>query len=316
VSVKILLTFDAADEDLERIRAASDSVAVDRAERRGQALELAADAEVVLAGNWWEALWKAAPRLRWVQSWGAGVERFLTPGFVASPIVLTNARGIYSVPIAEHVMAFVLSFTRGFHELIRNQLGHRWRYDIQPRELIGKTMGIVGMGGIGTELAKRAQVCGMRVIAVRRRAGLPAPYADDVRGPESLGWLLAESDYVALCAALTRQTRHLIGEEALRQMKPTAYLINIARGGLVDEAALVSALEERRIAGAGLDVFETEPLPDDSPLWDLPNVLITPHCAGSSLHSHRRLMDLFCENLRRYLAGEELLNVVNKQDGY
>jgi phosphoglycerate dehydrogenase-like enzyme len=253
-----------------------------------------------------------------VQSGGAGVEWFLTPDFIASPVVLTNAAGVYAVPIADHVMALVLHFSRQFNNLLRKQAKREWAEwgEFGAGELLDKTLGIVGLGGIGAEVARRAKGFGMRVIAVRRRPQLTSEHADEVRGAEDLAWLLAESDFVALCSALTHSTRHLIGQAELRLMKPTAYLINIARGGLVDEAALVTALQSAEIAGAGLDVFEEEPLPKESPLWDMPNVMITPHDAGSSPRSGERLMDLFCENLRRYIAGEPLLNVVDKEAGY
>ena len=316
MTVKVLISHRAAEADLDRVRGVSGSLVVVRSESREHALELAADAEVILAGHWSDQLWKAAPQLRWVQSGGAGVERFLTPDFIASPIILTNAAGVYAIPIADHVMAFVLHFSRGFGRLLRSQLEHRWGEEVEPDELTGKTLGIVGLGGIGAEVARRAKGFGMRVIAVRRRPERPSRFADEVRGPDALPWLLAESDYVALCSALTPATRHLIGEEELGRMKPTAYITNIGRGGLIDEPALIAALQAARIAGAGLDVFATEPLPADSPLWDMPNVLITPHTSGSSPRSHERLMELFCQNLRRYLAGERLLNVVDKAAGY
>ena len=312
---KALITYDAVAADLERIQAVSESVLIAKAPTLEEALEQASDADIVFAGRWSDELWKSAPRLGWTQSWGAGVERFLTPGFVATPIQLTNAKGIYAIPIAEHVMGFVLHFARGFHHMVESQMYRRWDWR-QAEEVSGKTLGIVGLGGIGVEVARRAKSFGMRVIATRRRPELPAESTDEVRGSDELAWLLAESDFVALCTALTSETRHLLGRDQLKLMKPTAYVINIGRGGLIDEEGLIAAIQEDRIAGAGLDVFEEEPLPAESPLWTLPNVLITPHNAGSSPRSHERLIDLFCENLRRYLAGEPLLNVVDKKAGY
>jgi phosphoglycerate dehydrogenase-like enzyme len=315
MAVRVLLNYDAGEEDLTRVRAVSAELLVERAASREEGKARAAEAEVVLAGHWSEELWKGAPRLRWVQSWGAGIERFLTPDFVASPVLLTNAQGLYATPIAEHVLAFLLHFSRGFDHLLRHQLAHRWQH-AEVRELKGSTLGIVGLGGIGSEVARLARGFGMRVIAIRRRPDRPSPWVEEVRGSDALPWLLGESDFVALCAALTSQTRHLIGETELRQMKPSACLVNIGRGGLIDEEALVAALREGKIAGAGLDVFTEEPLPADSPLWDQPGVLITPHTSGSSPRSRERLIDLFCENLRRYLAGEQLLNLVDKGAGY
>ncbi len=318
MAVKVLITHGMSREGLDRIESAADSISAEAASGLEEAIVKASEAEVIQAGRWSEELWKSAPRLRWVQSGGAGVEQFMTPDFIASPVVLTNAAGVYAVPIADHVMAFVLHFSRRFNDLVRKQIGREWADwgEVRMEELKGKTLGIVGLGGIGTELAKRARGFDMRIIATRRRPGVQSEYVDEVRGTDELPWLLGESDFVALCAALTAETRHLIGREELGAMRPTAYLMNIGRGGLIDEAALVKALKDRRIAGAGLDVFEEEPLPSDSPLWDMPNVIITPHNAGDSPRSHERLMDLFCENLRRYVAGEALLNVVDKKAGY
>ncbi len=311
----ILVTRNAPDSDLDRLRLVSDSLTVEKAATMEEALARAADAEIILAGRWSDDLWKAAPNLRWVQSSGAGVERFLTPEFIASAIILTNAAGVYAIPIADHVIAFMLAFSRGFPRYLRNQLDRKWEWG-GGDELADKTLGIIGLGGIGAEVAKRAKAFGMRVIAIRRRPDRPSPFADEARGPDSLPWLLAECDYIALCAALTPQTRHLIGVAELSLMKPTARLINIGRGRLIDEPALISALQSGRLAGAGLDVFAEEPLPSDSPLWGMPNVIITPHSSGSSPRSHDRLMDLFCDNLHRYLAGEGLLNLVDKREGY
>lgn len=316
--MKVLVTYDMDESDLRHIEAVCDSITVETSSSKEDAIAKAANAEVIHPGHWSDELWKAAPRLKWVQSGGAGVERFMTPDFVASPIILTNAQGVYAIPIADHVMAFVLHFSRGFNRLLRRQLEHEWE-DWETRssdELCGKTLGVVGLGGIGSEVARRAKAFDMRVIAVRRRPERTSPFADEVRGADELSWLLRESDFVALCSALTQETRRLIGEAELRLMKSSAYLINIGRGGLIDEQALILALNAREIAGAGLDVFEKEPLPAESPLWDVPNVMITPHDSGNSSRSHERLMALFLENLRRYVVGESLLNVVDKGAGY
>ncbi len=318
MAVRVLVTYDLAEKDAEMLRQAAGSLVIEKATSMEEALGKALDAEVIHAGRWSDELWKSAPRLKWVQSGGAGVERFLTPDFVSSPITLTNAQGVYAVPIADHVMAFVLHFSRRFNLLARKQAGHAWANwgECDPDELAGKTLGIVGLGGIGSEVAKRAKAFGMRVIATRRRTDRPSDCADEVRSDKELPWLLRESDFVALCLALTPKSRHLIGEDELKLMKPTACLMNIGRGGLIDEQALTAALRQGAIAGAGLDVFEQEPLSADSPFWDMPNVMVTPHNAGSSPRSHERLMELFRENLRRYVAGEPFLNVVDKKAGY
>ena len=304
--------------DLDRIESVAEGIVAEQAEELEETIAKGSDAEVIQAGRWCEQLWKSAPLLRWVQSGGAGVERFLTPDFIASPIILTNAQGVYAIPIADHVMAFVLCFSRQFNHLVRYQIERKWADwgEFPLDEIEDKTLGIIGLGAIGSEVAKRAKAFALRVIAIRRRPAMAAEYVDEMRGADELTWLLQESDFVALCPALTPATRHLIGAEELRRMKSTAYLINIGRGALIDERALIGALREREIAGAGLDVFEEEPLPAESPLWDMPNVMITPHVAGDSPRSHERFMGLFCENLRRYAAGEPLLNVVDKEAGY
>ena len=318
MAVKVLVTHGMGSDDLERIEAVAEGVSAEAARTAEEAMARAAEAEVIQAGRWSEELWKAAPRLKWVQSGGAGVERFMTPEFIASPIILTNAQGVYAIPIADQVMAFILHFSRRFNELVRRQIAREW----EPwerrgsEELCGKTLGIVGLGRIGSEVAKRAKAFGMRVIATRQRPDRRSEFADEVRGVDELAWLLGESDFVALCSALTDETRHLIGEQELKVMKPTACLVNIGRGRLIDEQALIAALKGGEIAGAGLDVFEREPLPAESPLWEMPNVMITPHDAGSSPRSHERFMAVFLENLRRYVAGEPLLNVVDKRAGY
>ena len=178
--MRLLLTYNASDDDLEQIRAVSDEISVAAAGKLDEAIARAAEVEVIFAGRWSEELRKSAPGLHWVQSWGAGIERFLTPDFVASPIMLTNARAIYAIPIADQVMAFVLHFSRGLNHLVRNQIEHRWHHP-PVDELAGKTLGIVGIGGIGEEVARRAKAFDMRIVAVRRRPSLSSAYAEEVR---------------------------------------------------------------------------------------------------------------------------------------
>jgi phosphoglycerate dehydrogenase-like enzyme len=212
----------------------------------------------------------------------------------------------------------MLMFAKGAHRLLRAQSERRWTR-LLPSELRDRTVGVVGMGAIGTEVARLAQAAGCRVLAIRRSAAArrsgEAP-ADEVLPPSDLPYLLSESDYVVLSVPLTEETRHLIGPDELRAMKPTAVLINISRGAVVDEVALVRALKEGVIGGAGLDVFEREPLPDDSELWGMENVILTPHISGGTERYFQRAVPIFCENLRRYLDGRPLLNVVDPQRGY
>lgn len=257
-----------------------------------------------------------ADRLRWIQALSAGVDR-LDPR-VLERITLTNGNGLGADPIAEHVICHLLMLARGAPVFMRRQVEHRWDRGVQAREISGMTMGIVGMGAIGTAVARRARALGLRVIAIRRSVMQRSPdlVADEVCPPDDLPYLLAASDVVVIATPLTPETRGIMGASQLRTMRPGSYLINIARGGVVDESALIDALSEGHLGGAGLDVFAEEPLPADSPLWDFPNVIVTPHVAASSERYMDRVEDLVCDNMRRYLDGKPLRNVVDMERGY
>ena len=254
------------------------------------------------------------PNLRWIHTISAGVDHLLFPELRESDAILTNASGVFNIPIAETVMAYILAVVKRLPEFWAHQREHRWE-KLPLRELRGLTVGIVGMGDIGTEVARLCRAFGMRVLGLRRRPA-PSDLADEVLPPDRLQDLLARSDFVVIAVPLTAETRGMIGRAELAAMKPDAWLVNISRGAIVDEEALVEALREGRIGGACLDVFAQEPLPPESPLWDMPNVIITPHNSWSSPHIEEREIALFLENLRRYVAGEPLLNVVDKQAGY
>lgn len=274
-------------------------------------------AEVLFGFRLVDDLVRKAPRLKWIHFASAGVDRAVEAGLMSSDLILTTSSGIHATPIGEYVLASMLMFTHRFHQALRQQDRHAWqRYDAP--ELRDRTLGIVGYGHIGREVARLALAFGMKVVAIRR--GAPARAGRSARvtvlAPEQLPRLLAESDYVLLSVPLIGETHHLLGEAQLRGMKPTAYLVNISRGKVVDEAALARALREGWIAGAGLDVFEKEPLPAESPLWGMDNVILTPHIAGSHQRYNERATALFCENLRRYLDGRPLLNLVDKKRGY
>jgi phosphoglycerate dehydrogenase-like enzyme len=264
-----------------------------------------------------ETLRRAAPHLRWIQLTSAGVDRAAHSGLLDSDFMLTNASGLHATPIGEYVLLQLLMFAKGAPRFIRAQDRGEWvRY--MPQELHGKTVGIVGIGHIGREAARLAKAFGCRIIATRRSAVPNAQddIADELLPPSELPRLLSESDFVVLAVPLTPETRHLIGEDELRAMKSTAVLVNIARGAVVDEAALVRALKEGWIAGAGLDVFEQEPLPPESELWSLENAVISPHISGGTEIYNQRATGIFCENLRRYLAGEPLMNLADPARGY
>lgn len=281
----------------------------------------AAGADAVVGPNDPErvrALFAAAPTIRWYHSLGAGVERLVAvPEIVERPdLVLTNNSGPYDVQIAEHVMALAYAASKRLHEYGRQQAAREWK-GLRHSELRGATMVVLGIGSIGRETARLARGAGMRVIGVRRRLDAdPVPEADRVVGIDALADVAAEADYLAVCAPQTALTTGCVSSEVIGRMKPTAWVINIARGGLIDEAALLAALREDRIGGAALDALWDEPLPKDSVWWTLPNVIITPHSSNSSPLLRRRSLELIVENARRFERGDPLLNVVDKLAGY
>ncbi len=318
--------------DLDRIRASAPGARVVTVSVEGLADAPLDDVEVLLRG-WLSAeafdrLLARAPRLRWVHSASAGVERALTPAARDRGIVITNARGVFSRPIAEYVLMMILAVSRRLPQLLELQRERTWQ-PLEGAELRDVTVGIVGLGSIGRAVATLATSFGCRVVATRRRAegdataaangngaGADEPRLARVAGPEALPDLLAESDFVVLAAPLTRETQGMIGREELAAMKPGSWLVNVARGRLVDERALLRALREGPMGGAVLDTFADEPLPPQSPFYDLSNVIVTPHTSWSSGRVLDRSVELFCENLRRYASGEPLVNVVDPNAGY
>jgi phosphoglycerate dehydrogenase-like enzyme len=284
---------------------------------------LIVDADAAFIPNLTRDMLASAPRLRWIQSPAVGVGHMLFPEMIASPVVITCARGIRARAIAEHVIGVAIALARQLHTAIRRQAQHRWAQDELESDtsaiytLQGLRMGVVGLGSIGCEVARLAAALGMRVSAVRRRAiHTSATGLDEVLPPERLADLLAASDVVVLAAPHTSSTDRIIGARELAQMKPGALLVNISRGTLVDDDALVAALRSGRLGGAALDVFTREPLASESPYWDLPNVIVTPHTSGAMADYWTPLVALFSENLRRFERGEPLLNVVDKKAGY
>ncbi len=318
----ILLNFEPgtmSESDLAQIQALAPDKRLLETQDRAEIESVLDEIEIAAAGFPRDLLTKAR-NLRWLQQWGAGADWLLRyPEAVDLDFVLTNVSGVHAIPISEHTLAFLLAFGRGFHLAIRAQTRHEWfSYEEQTGlfELVGKTMLLVGVGAIGECTAEVATALGMRVLGVRRNPLLCTPHVEATFGPDRLLDLLPQADFVVLTIPHTEETHGMIGEPELRAMKPTAYLINIGRGGTVQEDVLIRALEEGWIAGAGLDVFETEPLPDDSPLWDMENVIITCHYAGATPRYHERAMAIFLDNLRRYRDDEPMRNVVDKRIGY
>ncbi len=319
--------------DLERIQAAAPGARIVTLSREGLTDEPVEDVEVLLRGwlssDAFDRLLARAPRLSYVHSASAGVERALTPAARDRGIVITNARGVFSRPIAEYVLMMILAVSRRLPGLLELQRERTWQ-PLEGVELRDVTVGIIGLGSIGRAVGALATAFGCRVVAARRRPDGPASTsADDdetrsfgeamldrVGGPDSIPQLLSESDFVVLAAPLTPATADMIDEGALAMMKSSAWLINVARGRLIDERALLDALRSGRIGGAVLDTFREEPLPSTSPFYDLENVIVTPHTSWSSGRVLDRSVELFCDNLRRYAAGETLLNVVDPAAGY
>jgi len=320
--LKVLISFDLPSDYVDQIKKVSFSIEVVQSKDKDEALRYAQDSDVLFAGYFSGELFAAAKRLKWIQAWGAGVDRILTPQVVASNVVVTNASGVHPTPISEHVLGLILCFSRKLHLFIRNQEEKRWETSesntaYQIEELNGKTIGIVGLGRIGTEIARKAKCLGMKVIATKRHASQGASNTvDELFGPADLAKLLAASDFVVLSLPLTKETQDMIGEPQFRSMKKTAYLINVSRGRIVQENMLIQALKQKWIAGAGLDTFEEEPLPKTSELWTLKNVIITPHVAGQTPYYMERLTEIFIENLRRFMQNQPLINVVDKKLGY
>ncbi|HTS15555.1 MAG TPA: D-2-hydroxyacid dehydrogenase [Candidatus Sulfotelmatobacter sp.] len=319
-----------ATADLARIREAAPGSRLVAISLEGLADGPLDDVEVILRGplsaGVFDRILARCPRLRWVHSATAGVERVLTPSALARGLLITNARGVFSRPIAEYVMLMVLAISRRLPQLLELQRERTWQ-PLPGVELRDVTIGIVGLGSIGQAVASLATAFGCRVIATRRSAAgstaedadealVPPARLDLVLPPEGLPRLLAESDFVVLALPLTTDTADLLDGPTLAQLKPGAWVINVARGGLIDERALVRALREGPLGGAVLDAFRDEPLPPDSPLYGLPNCIVTPHTSWSSGRVLTRSVELFCENLRRYRLGEPLRNVVDPAIGY
>ncbi|MBW7473751.1 D-2-hydroxyacid dehydrogenase [Paenibacillus oenotherae] len=276
------------------------------------------DADVVFGWNRIvrEAIVNGSSTLRWLQYWGAGVDRLPLQKLHQLGITLTNASGVHPYPISETIFAMLLAFTRHLHLSLRNQSKRVWEGTGTLGEAHERTIGILGVGAAGLETARLAKAFKMRVLGVRR-SGEPEPEVDEMYGLDGLQEVLQKSDYIINCLPHTRETEHLIGREQFQAMKPTAYYINIGRGKTTDTDALLEALRTGAISGAGLDVFENEPLPPEHPLWSMDNVLITPHIAGDTTAYEERVVDIFLDNLGSYVQGKgPVLNVVDPRSEY
>ncbi len=318
--MEILIHYPFTDEQVQGFRRLAEELGghtVRHATTDEEAVAQAAGIEVLM-GYFKPAVCAAAPKLRWIQSFSAGMDKFLFPEIIERDAVrISNVAGLYASQGGEHAWALLLALTRQIPLAVHNKERRLWQSE-PVIELAGGTLGLIGLGGFGLEMAKRAQGYSMTVLAVDPvRTDKPA-FVSELRPTtgDTLFDLLRRSDAVMLACPLTQETYHLISAEELAAMKPTAYLINVTRGGIVDEPALASALHAGQIAGAGLDVTEVEPLPADSPLWTAPNLILTPHRAGASQHRPRMIVEFFQQNLARYLRGEQPLNLVDKRRGF
>ena len=314
--MKILINTDTTPEQQQQIESVSDDLLLVHPQNSEEALREIVDTDVVL-GGFNRSLFENAKQLKWVQVLSAGVDGLLFPEFVKSDVILTSAKGFVGPHLADQTWALLLGLLRGVGRSVRERTwDNRMSIRLATWELSEQTLGIVGLGGTGIDVARRAQGFDMRVIAVDPEAVEAPSFVHEVWKMDRFHELLAESDVVAICAPLTPETHGMFDDAAFEQMKSHALLINVTRGKIVDGLALIRALTSGSIGGAGLDVTPEEPLPTDSPLWDMPNVIITPHVAGGSPIRLDRSVGLFCDNLERLLVGKPLLSVIDKEKGY
>ncbi len=304
-------SFDAATE--ARIRAIPGTTVEFFADRKD--MEARSDEANVIASTFLdpEALARAT-RLEWVQSWAAGPDEIMSPEMIASPVILTSAKGNGAIPLAEHTIWQMLMLNRDALSWIRLQDQHKWEQGTHG-ELNGLTVGIIGLGNSGQDLALKAKAFHMTVLGMRRTQ-VPTPNIDELFPPERLHEMLSRCDFVVITAPVTSETRGMFGEAEFRAMKETAMFVVFSRGGIAEEDALLRALNEGWIAGAAIDAFDVEPLPADSPFWTAPNTICTPHAGARTAATRARGMDIFVQNLERFMTGRPLLNVVDKQIGY
>ncbi len=303
-------------EHVKKIMAVDKNIEVVVVADASDALKYAADADIIAGYPRTIPALAHAKNVKWIHSFSAGMDRVLTPEVIKSPVLVSNSSGVLAIPIAEHVMSYVLIFSRGFLRSLENQKKHLWQRDDTLAELHGKTILIVGMGKIGGEVARLSRAFGCHIIALTRDGRSDNEWAHEIKKASVLDRVLPKADFVVSCLPYTPETRHIFDAQKFRLMKPSAYFINIGRGALVREKDLIAALKKKTIAGAGLDVTEVEPLPASSQLWNMRNVIITPHHSGGSEYAMDRAIDRFILNLKAFLTSDRLPNLVDKKLGY
>lgn len=316
--MKILVTAPWSEQQVEELQKAFPKIEFVVAKTPEALMAAAAEAEVVFGRLGYEPF-LAAKKLRWIQSSSAGVEWMQElPVLADSEVIVTNTRGAHAITIAEHTFGMLICLARGFGSFFKAQQQRVWLRPLEraPVGLAGLTMGVIGLGQIGRAIADRAHAFGMTVIAVDAHEVSPPAYVSQFWLLEGLPELLRQADVVVVATPYTPETEGMLGLEQLSLMKPSAYLLVVSRGGIVDETALAKLLKEERLAGAGLDVQAVEPLPEDSDLWEAPNLILTPHCSGMSKQTTAMVIGICRDNLTRYLNGEPLNNLVDKRRGY
>jgi phosphoglycerate dehydrogenase-like enzyme len=333
--INVLVCMDFSDEHLETLRAVSDKLNITR-QFPDVPTSAYHDAEILYTLRNYPETPDQAPNLKWIQFHFAGMNTIIDKPIVKdTTIEITSASGIHAIPIAEYCMSLLLAWEYQLPLVLNHQKQALWIENphevYRPKTLRGQTLGIVGYGSIARELARLADQFGMKVLATKKNllgsleddgyieAGTGDPTGDipeRIYPSEALNLMVKDCDYLVVTAPLTPETHHMVNAEVIANMKPSAFIVNIARGALIDEEALITALKQKKIGGAGLDVFEQEPLPKDSPLWALDNVILTPHVSGNNTRYHDRAVALFAENLRRYVDNQTLLNRLNRELGY
>ncbi len=314
--MKIMINTEITSEHQQQIEAVSEQLHLVHPQNGAEALSEIGDTDIVF-GGFNRTLFENAKQLKWVQVLSAGVDGLLFPEFVKSDVILTSAKGFVGPHLADQAWALILGLLRGIGRSVRERTwDNRMAIRLATWELSERTLGIVGLGGTGIDVARRAQGFDMHVIAVDPETVEAPAFVHEVWQMERFHELLAQSDVVAICAPLTPETHGMFDDAAFQAMQAHALLVNVTRGKIIDGPALLRALNNGSIGGAGLDVTPEEPLPADSPLWDMPNVIITPHVAGGSPIRLDRTVGLFCDNLERLLVGKPLLSVIDKEKGY
>ncbi|GAC1390842.1 MAG: D-2-hydroxyacid dehydrogenase [Ktedonobacteraceae bacterium] len=330
----VLISAPIEQDWVERLKRVSPDLTIEKVSSLSSQDERWQEVEIIYGVPWKLPKLEQVPHLRWIQLYSAGADRLVTTPLFQADIMITTASGVHAINIAEYVFTMTQAWYRQLPQLLVWKQRKEWGADKEStktaiEELHGKTIGIVGYGSIGRQIARLAQAYGMRILAMQRGnnhkdSGFSFPDVGDPEGTlpqryytfDQLHDMLQECDIVVVAVPLTAETKAMFNTQAFQAMKNSAFFVNIARGDICDEAALIHALEQKHIAGAALDVFEQEPLPSTSPLWDLPNVLMSPHNSGVTPHYNERAATIFEENLRRYLAGQPMYNLVDKQRGY